>query len=133
MVARAFFGHADGIAPRILIVDDSPHFVATAHELLTARGLEVCGRAQDGDVALALARKATPDGVLLDINLPVTDGYSVAASLSAQHPGITILLTSSDTDEVSQKVLEECGATEFVPKTELAAADLGAIFGQPFR
>jgi DNA-binding NarL/FixJ family response regulator len=130
MVTGPRFGQANCMTTRILIVDDSAHFRDTARELLTSRGLEVCGSADSGASAVTRARAEEPDGVLLDINLGDTDGYGVAASLAAARPGITILLTSSDTDDVPPELLAECGASGFVPKTELATADLAAIFGQ---
>lgn len=118
---------------RILIVDDSEHFRATARELLTSRGFEVCGAAEDGREAVTRTGEHEPDGVLLDINLPDMEGYEVAAALTEAWPGLTVLLTSSDTDDVPPALLAECGAKAFVPKTELAAADLAAIFAQPCR
>jgi hypothetical protein len=38
------------------------------------------------------------------------------------------VLTSSDVDGLSTAVLDDCGATAFVPKTELAIVDLGRLF-----
>ncbi len=70
------------MAGRILIVDDSPGFRAAAAELLAARGFEVLGAAADGKQALAAVAGGCPDGILLDINLPGSDGFAVAASLA---------------------------------------------------
>ena len=93
------------------------------------RGLEVVDVAADGKDALAAVGRACPDGVLLDINLPGHDGYSVAASLAAICPTATIVLTSSDVNEVPTAVLLECGATAFIPKIDLATVDLRWLFG----
>jgi hypothetical protein len=41
---------------------------------------------------------------------------------------VTIVLTSSDTEDVPSAVLTTCGAVAFVPKTELATSDLEALF-----
>lgn len=133
MVAPSRIGDADLVTRRILIVDDSRHFRGTARELLTSRGFEVCGTAEHGKQAITRVREVEPDGVLLDINLPDAEGYEVAAALTEAWPELTVLLTSSDTDEVPPELLSECGARAFVPKTELAVADLDAIFGQPCR
>ena len=112
------------VAIRILVVDDSQHFRRGVRELLMLRGFEVVDVAADGEDALAAVVRACPEGVLLDINLPGRDGYAVAASLVSVCPDVRIVLTSSDVDCVPSTVLAECGATAFVPKTELAAADL---------
>ena len=86
-------------------------------------------RQRTGQDALAAVVRACPDGVLLDINLPGRDGYSVAASLAEICPAATIVLTSSDVDQVPAAVLLECGATAFIPKTDLATVDLRWLFG----
>jgi CheY-like chemotaxis protein len=116
------------VAIRILVVDDSSHFRNTVSELLALRGLELMATAGDGEEALAVVARACPDGVLLDINLPGRDGYSVAASLVSVCAAARIVLTSSDIDDVPISVLRSCGAAAFVPKIELAAADLGRLF-----
>ena len=118
------------MAIRILVVDDSPPFRRHAHELLTLRGLEVIAAAADGDDAIAAVVRACPDGVLLDINLPGRDGYAIASSLAMLCPAARIVLTSSDVDGVSAVVLDECGATAFVPKVDLATIDLQRLFSQ---
>jgi CheY-like chemotaxis protein len=87
------------VAIRILVVDDNQHFRRQVGELFMLRGLEVVDAAADGKDALAAVVCACPDGVLLDINLPGRDGYSVAASLAAICPAATIVLTSSDVDQ----------------------------------
>jgi DNA-binding NarL/FixJ family response regulator len=117
------------VAIRILVVDDNQHFRRHVEELFMLRGLEVVDVAADGKDALAAVVRACPDGVLLDINLPGGDGYSVAASLAAICPVARIVLTSSDVDEVPTAVLLECGATAFIPKIDLATVDLRRLFG----
>ena len=115
------------MAFRILIVDDSEHFRRTASELLTMRGFGALETAPDGEAALAAMSGDCPDGILLDINLPGQDGYAVAASIASTCPAVTIVLTSSDADDVPSAALRACGATAFVPKIELATADLGRL------
>jgi CheY-like chemotaxis protein len=113
---------------RILIVDDSESFRSTASVLLAALGLEVLEPVPDGEAALAAVAGDRPDGILLDINLPGRDGFAVATAIAATYPAVRIVLTSSDTEDVSGAVLKTCGATAFVPKTELATVDLGMLF-----
>ena len=112
---------------RILIVDDSEVFRRTAAQLLAKRGFESAGAVADGEAALAAVRGDCPDGILLDINMPGRDGFAVAASISSVCPTV-IVLTSSDIDEVPSAALKACGATAFVPKIELAMADLEGMF-----
>lgn len=114
----------------ILVIDDNPHFLRTAEKLLTMRGLELFDLVAGGDEALAALDRGRPDGVLLDINLAAQDGFQVAAALAARCPKLPIVLMSSEADAVEGLQLQRCGATAFVPKTSLATADLGGIFGE---
>jgi hypothetical protein len=54
----------------------------------------------------------------------------VAASLAAVCPAAKIVLTSSDVDNVPTAILRQCGASTFVPKTDLATVDLGQLFSE---
>ena len=111
-----------------LIVDDSPQFREAAAALLAERGFDVLLTAADGSQAMDVAAGTCPDGILIDIGLPGRDGFAVAASLAAACPGARIVLTSADFADVPVEVLRECTAVAFVPKAELADADLAALF-----
>ena len=69
-----------------------------------------------------------PGRVLLDINLPGPDGFAVAAALAAVCPGARIVLMSANVACVPEQVLRECAAVAFVPKEDLVATDLEALF-----
>jgi CheY-like chemotaxis protein len=116
------------VPSRILIVDDSPHFRAAVTALLDARGFDVLESAADGEQALAAVDGKCPDGILLDINLPGSDGFAVAARLAAACSGARIVLTSAEVEHVPAEVLRACAASAFVPKEELAVADLSMFF-----
>ena len=64
-------------AARILVVDDNLKNASSLEKLLLALGQEV-HTAHDGQQALEIARNQHPDVILLDIGLPVMDGYEVA-------------------------------------------------------
>jgi CheY-like chemotaxis protein len=116
------------VRSRILIVDDSPDFRAAAAALLAARGFEVLESAEDGERALAAVAGECPDGILLDINLPGSDGFAVAVRLAAACCEARIVLTSAEVDQVPAAVLRACAAIAFVPKQELAVADFNSLF-----
>jgi signal transduction histidine kinase/ActR/RegA family two-component response regulator len=75
---------AQAAALRILIVDDIPDVAAALAEILTVLGHTVA-IAHDGPTALAKAATFKPQLGLLDIGLPVMDGYELAAALRAAH------------------------------------------------
>lgn len=116
------------VVSRILIVDDSERFRDLAAELLAGRGFEVFDEVADGEQALAAVAGECPDGILLDINLPGLDGFMVAKSLAAACPRAKIVLASAAFDYVPAEILKTCAAAAFVPKNELAIADLSALF-----
>jgi DNA-binding NarL/FixJ family response regulator len=116
------------MAERILIVDDHPSFRATAKTLLTADGFEVVGEASDGRSALEAARRLQPDLVLLDVQLPDMDGFTVTSELCEQS-GVCpkVVLTSSHDESDFGSIVLRCGAAAFVPKGELSGAALRAV------
>lgn len=90
---------AAGNAPlRTLIVDDEPLAVERL-QVICARldGVAVVGTAADGDAGLRLIEALTPDLVLLDMTMPLTDGLTVARTLStrADSPAV-IFVTAHD-------------------------------------
>ena len=79
----------------MLVVDDHPSFRGFARRLLEEAGYTVLDEAEDGASALAAVRALRPDVVLLDVLLPDTTGFEVAARMSADAPDSVVVLTSS--------------------------------------
>ena len=115
------------MAGHILIVDDDVIFRTLAAELLVSQGFDVFDEAADGLAALAAVAGRCPDGILLDISLPGSDGFALAPSLAAACPDAKIVLISAGIDYVPAEVLKACAASAFLPKQELAVADLSAL------
>jgi two-component system, OmpR family, response regulator len=69
--------YPDGARMNVLVVEDHADGAATTARLLRLYGYEA-RVAVDGHAALAMAREAPPDVILLDIGLPGIDGYEVA-------------------------------------------------------
>jgi DNA-binding NarL/FixJ family response regulator len=116
------------MAYRILIVDDHPSFRATVRTLLVADGFEVVGEAADGRSALEAVKRLQPDLVLLDVQLPDMDGFTVVNELLRQNgTGPKVVLTSSHDESDFGPIVANCGAAAFVPKGELSGAALRAV------
>jgi DNA-binding NarL/FixJ family response regulator len=114
----------------VLIVDDHGGFRRRARRLLEAEGFAVVGEAGDGAHAVEAARALAPDLVLLDVNLPDTDGFAVAAALTGAPGGPAVVITSTrDAADVAERV-RACGARGFVPKGELSGAALDAVLAE---
>ena len=74
--------HEDAGARRVLIVDDDPAIRRICSAWLSLDGYEVL-EAADGEEALELALAEEPAVVLLDLSMPVLDGFGVAEGLRA--------------------------------------------------
>ena len=112
---------------RVLIVDDHPTFRAAARALLAAEGFDVVGEAASGASAVEAALSLLPDLVLLDVQLPDTDGFAVAAELTADGDGPAIVMTSSRDGADFGSLVAESGARGFVAKSDLSGAAIDAL------
>ncbi len=84
---------------RILIADDHTLFRDSLRSLIEARGFDVVGEAKDGNEACELARRLSPDLVLMDLSMPGLDGLAATRQLSAELPAIkVVILTASEDD-----------------------------------
>lgn len=115
------------MALRVLIVDDHPGFRARARALLESEGFEVVGEAGDGATGVRRAADLHPDVILLDVQLPDTDGFAVATQISANGGGGQVVLTSSRDRDDFGTLVSACGARGFIPKAELSGAGLTAL------
>ncbi|HEV2785300.1 MAG TPA: response regulator transcription factor [Solirubrobacteraceae bacterium] len=109
---------------RILIIDDDARFRALARALLEASGYTVVGEAADGEHALLAVRRVRADAALVDIQLPDTDGFTLARRLAAIDHRLRIVLTSTDPTLGTADALAGSVALAFVPKDKLAITDL---------
>jgi len=102
------------LADKILIVEDEPTLLETLSYNLTRQGYLVV-KAADGQAALTMARESTPDLIVLDIMLPVMDGFEVCRILRQEMNVPIIMLTARD-DEIDRVVGLEMGADDYMTK-----------------
>jgi len=115
---------------RVLIVDDVPQVRRELTQLLTlAGGLEFVGHAADGAQAVELASALCPDVVLLDLVMPVMDGFEAARRIKASGSGPRIVVLSIHADEVTRREAAQAGADAFVVKGSSLESLLEAIMG----
>ena len=102
----------------VLIVDDQALVRAGFRMILGAEtDLRVVGEAQDGDEAIRLARSLNPDVVLMDIQMPKTDGLEATRRIVAEpgtHARVVILTTFERDDYVFEAL--RVGASGFLLK-----------------
>jgi two-component system response regulator EvgA len=110
-----------------VIVDDHAGFRAQAAELLSASGYEVVGSCPDGRSALVVVSALRPEVVLLDVQLPDMDGFSLIAQLEAVHQGAMIVLISTREAADYGGLVGRSGAAGFICKAELSAQSLADV------
>jgi len=100
-----------------LVVDDSRVVRKVARRILEDLGFEVA-EAGDGAEALAWARTAMPDAILLDWNMPVMDGLEFLRRLRREpggtEPRVIFCSVENDLDRIRQALDE--GASEYIMK-----------------
>ncbi|MDJ0756093.1 MAG: response regulator [Ardenticatenaceae bacterium] len=102
---------------RILIVDDLPETRENVRKLLQFEpDVEVVGVAGSGDQAIEAARQQVPDVILMDINMPGTDGIGASQQIvqSVPHSQIIIMSVQSEADYLRRAML--AGARDFLMK-----------------
>ncbi|MEM7737982.1 MAG: response regulator transcription factor [Deinococcota bacterium] len=102
------------MADTILIVEDETRLADILEDYLKREGFRT-ERAKDGQRALELWRTARPDMVLLDLMLPVLDGFEVARRIRAESAVPIIMLTARD-EEVDKLLGLGLGADDYVVK-----------------
>jgi len=98
----------------ILIVDDEPKIVQLARDYLEQAGFAVLSAA-DGTAALAAARSARPDLIVLDLGLPGTDGLDVTRHVRRES-NVPIIMLTARGEESDKLVGLELGADDYIVK-----------------
>lgn len=85
---------------KLMLVDDHLLFLEGLQYLLETYGIQVLGKAKNGNEALVKARIIKPDIILMDIRMPECDGLNALKLIKEEMPDIKILmLTTSEEDE----------------------------------
>ena len=107
----------DTVKPLILCVDDEAEMLRFLKESLTHRGYDVL-TADSGAQAMETLRQAKPDCILLDIMMPVMDGYTLCGHLQRQEETATIpVIFVSGLDSAPAKSLAfSLGGVDYIVK-----------------
>ncbi len=90
---------------KVLIVDDSPVMRKFIKKILSnLDGFEVVGEARDGNEAIELFKKLSPDIITLDIIMPVMGGFDAAGKILeiSKNPKIILLTSIKDNETVER-------------------------------
>ena len=112
---------------RGVVVDDHPVFRKGLVALLTAWDIDVVAEAGNGLEALAAVAETRPDVVLMDVSMPELDGIHATQRLTAEHPGVHIVVITTFDDDTTVRRALEAGADGYVTKQASAEQILAAI------
>jgi response regulator NasT len=121
---------------RVLVAEDEALIRLDLVELLTEEGYQVIAEAADGEEALALARKLTPDLVVMDVKMPKMDGISAAAIIAEERIAPVVMLTAFSQRELVERardagamayVVKPFDSSDVIPAIEIAMARFAEI------
>jgi len=116
------------MSKRILVVEDQEDNRQILHDLLTSAGYEII-QAENGKEALAAAARERPDLILMDIQLPLLDGYEATRRIKAD-PGlraIPIIVVTSYALSGDESKARAAGCDAYVTKPYSPRALLAKI------
>jgi diguanylate cyclase (GGDEF)-like protein len=107
---------AEGRRPKLLVVDDQPVNIQVLYQAFSKD--HQLFMATSGEQALALCASQQPDLVLLDVMMPVMDGYEVCARLKANPltRDIPVIFVTAHDDEAAEARGLDAGAVDFIAK-----------------
>jgi DNA-binding NarL/FixJ family response regulator len=122
--------------PRILLADDHTMVIEGIRSLLEEKGHDVVGVVSDGRALVDAAPRLKPDVVILDISMPLMNGFDAAARLKQLLPKVKIVfLTMKDDPNLAAAVLG-LGPVGYVLKhsaaSELLTAITEVLRGKPY-
>jgi two-component system sensor histidine kinase/response regulator len=119
------------MAAKILVVDDAPDFVLALRGFLEDHGYEVV-EAYDGSEALEVIEKEKPDLVLLDVLMPIMDGWETLSAIRARPEWQclpVVVLTGLDEPEHLMESYRR-GCTDFVAKQGIDYDQLALVISR---
>lgn len=104
-------------AIRVLIVDDVARVRQDLRTFLTLSGdIEIVGEAGDGQEAVQLAKTLCPNVVLMDLEMPVMDGYQAAHQIKVLHPACRVIALTIHAGEAERQQAFEAGMADVIVK-----------------
>jgi len=105
------------IGPKVLIVDDDVNNIRRLRDVLEPEGYRIL-IASDGGTALKIAERSLPDIILLDIVMPLMNGYEVCQRLKEKEATgrIPVIFVTVKDDNVSLVKAFQVGGVDYIPK-----------------
>jgi len=112
---------ASAVKKTVLIVDDNAFIRQALCELFKREAdFDVCGEAENGKDAIKKAQELRPDLIVLDLSMPVMNGFDAARVLKRLMPTVPLIMYSAFGDKLAEKQARLIGISEVVSKAENA-------------
>jgi len=113
---------------RVLIADDHRLFAQALEAILaTDDRIEIAGHARDGREAVELARTLRPHVILMDIAMPIMDGFQATKHILTESPGTSVLMLTGSNVRTDVDRARKSGAAGYVTKDRIAGELIDAI------
>jgi DNA-binding NarL/FixJ family response regulator len=113
---------------RVALSDDSPEMRVTLRLLLgLSKNIELVCEASNGQEAVDCVKRLQPDVLVMDIHMPVLDGFAATKRITDLSIPTRVILISTDTGIFIGRQAVAVGAKGFVPKDKVAKLLLLAI------
>jgi DNA-binding NarL/FixJ family response regulator len=113
---------------KLLIVDDNELFVSALDGLLGKEAsVRVVARAPNGKAAAELAAALRPDVVLMDLSMPLMDGFEATEKILADSPGTAVVVLTGSDDPADHERAQSVGAAGYVTKDRILVELLETI------
>jgi two-component system response regulator NreC len=113
---------------RVLIVDDYAAVRKGVCIMLSSRlNIEVCGEAENGEEAVEKARVLRPDLIILDVTMPVLNGFDAAREILKILPEVPILMLSMHQHQQFVDEAKKAGVQGYVTKAQVSETLLQAV------
>jgi DNA-binding NarL/FixJ family response regulator len=111
----------------VLVADDHPAVVEAVADVLTEHGIDVVGRARDGDDAVEQIELRKPTVAILDLRMPGQSGIEVARQLARSQSDTAVILYTAFGDRALLTEALDAGARGFVLKEAPLAEVVRAV------
>jgi DNA-binding NarL/FixJ family response regulator len=102
---------------QVLIVDDMARVREELRQLLQLSGMvQIVGEAGDGLEAVRLAGELSPDVVVMDLEMPVMDGFEATSQIKSSQPEVWVVILSIHNGGEARERALRAGADRFVIK-----------------
>ena len=122
------------VTPQILLVDDHPSVRSGIKRAIESAGMYCCGEAATRSEAFAQIAHKSPDGVILDLNLPDGSGLDIVQWIRKHSKEMAIVILTMSDEESHIIAAMRAGASAFVKKSaplEDVVASLRSALSQP--